>query len=135
MIVALIVGVAIVYQVLSSDIDTRLKEYATLKAMGYTRRYLSVTVLKQALLLAVGGFIPGVMRPELLDGILQVAPDDAMSYARRAAREEGMLVGVSSGASLAAVAQLLPQVADGARILTFAYDTGERYLSVEALWG
>ena len=81
------------------------------------------------------GFIPGVMRPELLDGILQVAPDDAMTYARRAAREEGILVGVSSGASLAAVAQLLPQVADGARILTFAYDTGERYLSVEALWG
>jgi len=59
---------------------------------------------------------PGVMRPELLDGILQVAPDDAMTYARRAAREEGLLVGVSSGASLAAVAQLLPQVADGARI-------------------
>jgi cysteine synthase A len=81
------------------------------------------------------GFIPGVMRPELLDGILQVAPEDAMTYARRAAREEGLLVGVSSGASLAAVAQLLPQVADGARILTFAYDTGERYLSVEALWG
>jgi cysteine synthase A len=80
------------------------------------------------------GFIPGVMRPELLDGILQVAPEDAMAYARRAAREEGLLVGVSSGASLAAVAQLLPQVADGARILTFAYDTGERYLSVEALW-
>jgi cysteine synthase A len=81
------------------------------------------------------GFIPGVMRPELLDGILQVAPEDAMTYARRAAREEGLLVGVSSGASLAAVAQLLPQVADGARILTFAYDTAERYLSVEALWG
>jgi cysteine synthase A len=81
------------------------------------------------------GFIPGVMRPELLDGILQVASEDAMTYARRAAREEGLLVGVSSGASLAAVAQLLPQVADGARILTFAYDTGERYLSVEALWG
>jgi cysteine synthase A len=81
------------------------------------------------------GFIPGVMRPELLDGILQVTPDDAMTYARRAAREEGVLVGVSSGASLAAVAQLLPQVADGARILTFSYDTGERYLSVEALWG
>ena len=81
------------------------------------------------------GFIPGVMRPELLDGILQVAPEDAMAYARRAAREEGLLVGVSSGASLAAVAQLLPQVADGARILTFSYDTGERYLSVDALWG
>jgi len=81
------------------------------------------------------GFIPGVMRPELLDGVLQVTAEDAMAYARRAAREEGLLVGVSSGASLAAVAQLLPQVADGARILTFAYDTGERYLSVEALWG
>ena len=81
------------------------------------------------------GFIPGVMRPELLDGILQVAPEDAMAYARRAAREEGLLVGVSSGASLAAVAQLIPQVADGSRILTFTYDTGERYLSVEALFG
>jgi cysteine synthase A len=81
------------------------------------------------------GFIPGVMRTELLDGILQVAPEDAMAYARRSAREEGVLVGVSSGASLAAVAQLLPSVADGARILTFTYDTGERYLSIDALWG
>ena len=81
------------------------------------------------------GFIPGVMRTDLLDGILQVAPPDAMAYARRAAREEGLLIGVSSGASLAAVAQLLPQVADGAKILTFSYDTGERYLSVDALWG
>jgi cysteine synthase len=80
------------------------------------------------------GFIPGVMRPELLDGILQVAPEDAMAYARRSAREEGVLVGVSSGASLAAVAQLLPTVADGSRILTFTYDTGERYLSIDALW-
>ena len=81
------------------------------------------------------GFIPGVMRPELLDGVLQVAPEDAMAFARRSAREEGVLVGVSSGASLAAVAQLLPSVPDGSRILTFTYDTGERYLSVEALWG
>lgn len=81
------------------------------------------------------GFIPGVMRTELLDGILQVAPEDAMAYARRCAREEGVLVGVSSGASLAAVAQLLPSVPDGARILTFVYDTGERYLSIDALWG
>ena len=80
------------------------------------------------------GFIPGVMRPELLDGILQVDPVDAMAFARRAAKEEGLLIGVSSGASLAAVAQLIPSVADGARILTFSYDTGERYLSVEALW-
>jgi cysteine synthase A len=81
------------------------------------------------------GFIPGVMRPELLDGVLQVAPADAMESARRSAREEGVLVGVSSGASLAAVAQLIPSVADGARILAFTYDTGERYLSVEALFG
>jgi len=81
------------------------------------------------------GFIPGVRRTDLLDGILQVAPEDAMAYARRSAREEGVLVGVSSGASLAAVAQLLPSVPDGARILTFTYDTGERYLSIDALWG
>jgi cysteine synthase A len=81
------------------------------------------------------GFVPGVMRTELLDGIVQVAPEDAMAYARRSAREEGVLVGVSSGASLAAVAQLLPSMPDGARVLTFTYDTGERYLSVDALWG
>jgi cysteine synthase A len=81
------------------------------------------------------GFIPGVMRPELLDGVLQVAAEDAMTYARRSAREEGNLVGVSSGASLAAVAQLIPSLPDGARILTFGYDTGERYLSIDALWG
>ena len=81
------------------------------------------------------GFIPGVMRPELLDGILQVAPPDAFEYARRAARSEGLLIGVSSGASLAAVAQLIPQVPDGSRILAFTYDTGERYLSVDALFG
>jgi cysteine synthase A len=81
------------------------------------------------------GFIPGVMRTDLLDGILQVAPPDAFAYARRAASEEGLLIGVSSGASLAAVAQLIPDVADGSRILTFTYDTGERYLSVDALFG
>jgi cysteine synthase A len=81
------------------------------------------------------GFIPGVMRTELLDGILQVAPEDAFTYAKRAAREEGLLIGISSGASLAAVAQLIPDVADGARILAFTYDTGERYLSIEAFSG
>jgi len=80
------------------------------------------------------GFIPDVMRPELLDGIVGVAPEDAMAYARRSAREEGVLIGVSSGASLAAVAQLRPQIPDGSRVLTFDYDSGERYLSVEALW-
>jgi len=81
------------------------------------------------------GFIPEVMRPELLDGIVAVAPEDAMAYARRSAREEGVLIGVSSGASLAAVAQLRPQIPDGSRVLTFDYDSGERYLSVDALWG
>ena len=81
------------------------------------------------------GFIPGVMRTDLLDGIIQVAPEDAFNYARRSAREEGILVGVSSGASLAAIASLAPQLPDGARVLTFAYDSGERYLSVEALFG
>ena len=80
------------------------------------------------------GFIPGVMRTDLLDGVIQVAPEAAAEYARRCAREEGVLVGVSSGAALAAVAQKIPEMADGARALTFTYDTGERYLSVEGLF-
>jgi cysteine synthase A len=80
------------------------------------------------------GFVPSILRTDLLDGIIQVAPEDAFEYARRAASEEGVLVGVSSGASLAAVAQMSPEFADGARVLTFVYDTGERYLSVEGLF-
>jgi cysteine synthase A len=80
------------------------------------------------------GFIPDVTRPELFDGIVQVAPEDAMDYARRSAQQEGVLIGISSGASLAAVAQLRPQIPDGSRVLAFNYDSGERYLSVEALW-
>ena len=80
------------------------------------------------------GFVPGVMRQDLLDGVIQVSADEAFAYARRSAREEGVLVGISSGASLAAVASLEPQMADGSRVLTFTYDSGERYLSVEALW-
>jgi cysteine synthase A len=80
------------------------------------------------------GFIPGVLRLDLLDGVIQVDPKDAAEYARRAAREEGILLGVSSGASLAAVAQKLPEFKDGAKVLTFTYDTGERYLSVEGLF-
>jgi cysteine synthase len=80
------------------------------------------------------GFIPSVMRTDLLDGVIQVAPADAAEYARRCASEEGVLVGVSSGASLSAVAQKLPEMRDGARVLTFNYDTGERYLSVEGLF-
>ena len=80
------------------------------------------------------GFVPGVMRTDLLDGVIQVSADDAFAYARRSAREEGVLVGISSGASLAAVASLEPQMPDGCRVLTFTYDSGERYLSVEALF-
>jgi cysteine synthase A len=76
------------------------------------------------------GFVPGIMEVGLLDGIIQVDPADAKDMARRAAREEGMLVGISSGASLAAVRQKLDEVDPGKRILTFNYDTGERYLSV-----
>jgi cysteine synthase len=76
------------------------------------------------------GFIPAIMDTNLLDGIIEVAPEDAKEMARRAAREEGMLVGISSGATLAAIAQKLPELGENARILGFNYDTGERYLSV-----
>ena len=70
----------------------------------------------------------------MLDGVIQVGRDEAYDYARRAAREEGLLMGVSSSASLAAVAQKLPDVPQGGQVLTFCYDTGERYLSVEGLF-
>ena len=76
------------------------------------------------------GFVPGIMDLELMDGIIQVSPDDAKDMARRCASEEGLLVGISSGAALAAVAQKLPELGDRPRVLTFNYDTGERYLSV-----
>jgi cysteine synthase A len=80
------------------------------------------------------GFIPDVLDRETLDGVLQVTEEDAYAYAARAAREEGIFVGPSSGGSLAAVAQLLPTVQEGSVVLTFCYDTGERYLSVEGLF-
>ena len=76
------------------------------------------------------GFVPKNLDTSLLDGVIQVDPNDAKEYARRAAREEGMLVGISSGASLAAIAQKLKEVPEGTRVLGFNYDTGERYLSV-----
>jgi len=76
------------------------------------------------------GFIPEIMDTGILDGIIQVDPNDAKDMARRAAREEGMLVGISSGATLAAIAQKLPELGENARVLGFTYDTGERYLSV-----
>ena len=76
------------------------------------------------------GFIPHNLDTSLLDGVIQVDPEDAREMARRAAREEGMLVGISSGATLAAIAQKLPELGASARVLGFNYDTGERYLSV-----
>jgi cysteine synthase A len=75
--------------------------------------------------------VPSILRPELLDGVVQVDHLDAWEMGRRAAREEGLLVGVSSGASLQAVKQTLPSLPPGSRVLTFCYDTGERYLSVD----
>ena len=77
------------------------------------------------------GFIPKNLDTSVLDGAIVVDAEDAREYARRSAREEGMLVGISSGATLAAIAQKLPSFPAGSRILGFNYDTGERYLSVE----
>lgn len=80
------------------------------------------------------GFIPGIMRTDLLDGTIQVSKDDAYKYTLCAARDEGIFVGISSGAALAAVAQKLPEIPEGKRVLTFCYDTGERYLSMPDLF-
>ena len=77
------------------------------------------------------GFVPKNLDVSAIDGAIQVDPDAAKEMARRAAREEGMLVGISSGATLAAIAQKLPDLPRGSRVLGFNYDTGERYLSVE----
>ena len=76
------------------------------------------------------GFIPANLHTQILDGVIQVDPADAKDYARRAASQEGMLVGISSGATLAAIAQKLKELPTGSRVLGFNYDTGERYLSV-----
>jgi cysteine synthase A len=80
------------------------------------------------------GFIPDNLKVELLDGVITVTKEEAYEYAQRAAREEGIFIGVSSGASLAAVAKKLPEIPKGATVLTFSYDTGERYLSIEGLF-
>ena len=76
------------------------------------------------------GFVPAIMDTSLLDGVIQVDPNDAKEMARRSAREEGLLVGISSGATLAAIQQKLPELGGNPRVLGFNYDTGERYLSV-----
>jgi cysteine synthase A len=77
------------------------------------------------------GFIPKNLHTQLLDGVIQVDAEAAKEMARRAAREEGMLVGISSGATLTAIAQKLPEIPEGSVVLGFNYDTGERYLSIE----
>ena len=80
------------------------------------------------------GFVPSILNTAILDGVIKVSKDAAFTYAQRIAKEEGILVGVSTGASLAAVAQKLVDIPHGATILTFNYDTGERYLSIEGLF-
>lgn len=80
------------------------------------------------------GFIPVNLKTEFLDGVIKVSKDEAFDYARRAAKEEGLFVGISSGASFAAVAKKISELPEGSKILTFAYDTGERYLSIEGLF-
>lgn len=80
------------------------------------------------------GFIPKNLHTEVLDGTIQITKEEAFEYAAKAAKEEGLLVGISSGASLAAVAKKLPEIPKGSTVVTFSYDTGERYLSIEGLF-
>jgi cysteine synthase A len=80
------------------------------------------------------GFIPAILNTASLDGTIQVTKEEAFDYAQRVAKEEGILGGISTGAVLAAVAKKLPELPKGSRVLTFNYDTGERYLSIEGLF-
>jgi cysteine synthase len=80
------------------------------------------------------GFVPRNLHLDTIDGVIAVSEEDAFAYAVRVAREEGIFVGASSGASLAAVAKKLPEIPDASVVLTFSYDTGERYFSVEGLF-
>jgi cysteine synthase A len=80
------------------------------------------------------GFIPKNLHVQAIDGVIQITKEEAFEYAQRVAKEEGILAGISSGAALAAVAKKLPELRPGGKILTFNYDTGERYLSVEGLF-
>ena len=81
------------------------------------------------------GFIPKNLHTDLLDGTIQISKEEAFEYAVRCAKEEGILAGISTGASLAAVSKKTAEVPGGSRILTFCYDTGERYLSIDGLFG
>ena len=80
------------------------------------------------------GFIPSIMKTDLLDGIIRVGKEEAYTFTKRAAKEEGIFVGISTGANLAAINKRLSEFPKGARILTFNYDTGERYLSTDGLF-
>lgn len=80
------------------------------------------------------GFVPSILNTKILDGIIQVGKEEAFSYAQKLAKEEGILAGISTGASLAAVAKKLIDIPKGSKVLTFNYDTGERYLSIEGLF-
>ncbi len=80
------------------------------------------------------GFIPSIMNVAAIDGVITVGKDESYDYARRLAKEEGILAGVSTGAALAAVAKKLPELPKGSKILTYNYDTGERYLSIEGFF-
>ncbi len=80
------------------------------------------------------GFVPEILNTEILDGTIAVSEEDAFDMARRCAKEEGIFIGISSGASLAAVAQKLEDIPEGSKVLVFCYDTGERYLSIEDLF-
>ncbi|MDH7603645.1 MAG: cysteine synthase A [Melioribacter sp.] len=80
------------------------------------------------------GFIPKIFDTSLIDGVIQITKEEAFEFARRAAKDEGLFVGISSGASLAAVNKKLSEIPEGKRILTFNYDTGERYLSIDDLF-
>ncbi|MBC7889287.1 MAG: cysteine synthase A [Ferruginibacter sp.] len=80
------------------------------------------------------GFIPSILNKDMLDGVIQVTKEEAFTYAQRLAKEEGILAGISTGASLAAVAKKLAEIPEGSRVLTYNYDTGERYLSIEGLF-
>lgn len=80
------------------------------------------------------GFVPSIYQSGLIDGVIQVGKDEAFEFARNAAKTEGLLAGISTGASLAAVSKKLAEIPEGATVLTFNYDTGERYLSIEGLF-
>jgi cysteine synthase A len=80
------------------------------------------------------GFIPKNLHVDAIDGAITVPEEEAFDFARRSAKEEGIFVGISSGAALAAVNRKLSEIPDGSRVLTFCYDTGERYLSIENLF-